>query len=140
MNLRVKEAASTASAGGIVSGSRQIDSGELALAARRMAGGLAALGVGQGDFVAILMRNDIPFLTASYGAIALGAFAVPVNWHFKADEVGYILRDSGAKVLIAHADLLRAASGGIPSGLPVFAVETPPEILAAYGIDPAQAR
>jgi long-chain acyl-CoA synthetase len=127
-------------ASGIVSGSRQIDAGELALAARRMAGGLAALGVGQGDCVAILMRNDIPFLTASYGAIALGAFAVPVNWHFKADEVGYILRDSGAKVLVAHADLFRAVEGAIPRGLPVLAIETPPEIIAAYGIDPADAQ
>jgi long-chain acyl-CoA synthetase len=139
MKVPVKAPASTI-ASGIVSGSRRVDHGDLAAQALRMAGGLATLGVGQGDCVAILMRNDIPFLIASYGAIALGALAVPVNWHFKPDEVGYVLRDSGAKVLIAHADLLRAASGGIPSGLPVFAVETPPEILAAYGIDPAQAR
>src|SRR3984893_6687568 len=131
---------SPSTAGSIISGSRQIDSSELALAARRMAGGLAALGVGQGDCVAILMRDDISFLTASYGAIALGAFAVPVNWHFKADEVGYILRDSGAKVLVAHADLFRAVEGAIPRGLPVLAVETPPEIVAIYGIDPVDAQ
>jgi long-chain acyl-CoA synthetase len=137
MNLRVAAKASTR---GIVSGSRQIDSGELALAARRMAGGLAALGVGQGDCVAILMRNDISFLTASYGAIALGAFAVPVNWHFKADEVGYVLRDSGAKVLVAHADLFRAVEGAIPRGLAVLAIETPPEIITAYCIDPISAQ
>ena len=105
-----------------------------------MAGGLAALGVGPGDCVAILMRNDIPYLIASYGAIALGAFAVPINWHFKADEIGYVLADSGAKVLVAHADLLPAARGAIPPGVPVLAIETPPEILTAYGIDPKEAR
>jgi long-chain acyl-CoA synthetase len=125
---------------GIVCGSRHIGRADLAARAQRMASGLRALGVGQGDCVAILMRNDIPFLIASYGAIALGAFAVPVNWHFKADEVGYVLRDSGAKVLVAHADLLRAVGGAIPRGLPVLAVETPPEVIAAYGIDPAAAR
>jgi long-chain acyl-CoA synthetase len=125
---------------GIVCGPRHIDHRDLAARAQRMAAGLRALGVGQGDCVAILMRNDIPYLVASYGAIALGAFAVPVNWHFKADEVGYILRDSGAKVLVIHADLFRAVKGVIPRGLPVLAVETPAEIAAIYGIDPAEAR
>ena len=127
-------------ASGIVSGSRHVDSAELAASAKRMAGGLAALGISQGDCVAILMRNDIPFLVASYGAIALGAFAVPINWHFKPDEIAYVLADSGAKALIGHADLLRAAHEGIPRALPVLAVETPPEILAAYGVDPSEAR
>jgi long-chain acyl-CoA synthetase len=140
MDQRVKRTASAASAGGIASGARHIGPAELARSVQRMAGGLAALGVGQGDCIAILMRNDIPFLVASYGAIALGAFAVPINWHFKADEVGYVLRDSGAKVLVAHADLFRAVEGAIPRGLPVLAVETPPEIIAAYGIDPAHAQ
>src|ERR1700675_22516 len=109
-------------ASGIISGSRHVDHRDLAACALRMAGGLAALGVGQGDCVAILMRNDIPFLIASYGAIALGAFAVPINWHFKADEIGYVLADSGAKVLVAHADLLRAVRGAIPPGVSLLAV------------------
>ncbi len=125
---------------GIISGSRHVDHRDLAARVQRMAGGLAALGVGPGDCVAILMRNDIPYLVASYGAIALGAFAVPINWHFKTDEIGYVLRDSGAKVLVAHADLFRAVEGAIPRGLPVLAVDTPPEILAAYRIDPAAAK
>src|SRR5205085_8878075 len=100
------KATSSTNASGIISGSRHVDYADLAARAQRMAGGLAAFDVGQGDCVAILMRNDIAFLVASYGAIALGAFAVPINWHFKPDEIGYVLRDSGAKVLIAHADLL----------------------------------
>ena len=60
----------------------------------------------QGDCVAILMRNDIAFMEASYAAQTLGAYAVPINWHFKAEEIDYILADCGAKVLIGHADLL----------------------------------
>src|SRR3979490_977389 len=121
---------SPSTAGSIVSGSRQNDSGEVPPPARPAGrgpvgpGARPALGVGGGDGGAILMRNDISFLTASYGAIALGAFAVPVNWHFKADQVGYVLRDSGAKVLVAHADLFRAVEGVIPRGLRVLAIET----------------
>jgi long-chain acyl-CoA synthetase len=139
MKAPVKAPASTTTSG-IASGSRRVDQKDLDARAQRMAGGLAGLGVGPGDCVAILMRNDIPYLIASYGAIALGAFAVPINWHFKADEIGYVLADSGAKVLVAHADLLLAARDAIPPGVPLLAVETPPEILAAYGIDPAEAR
>ena len=75
----------------------------------RAASGFAALGVRQGDCVALLLRNDFAFLEASLAAVRLGAYAVPINWHFKADEVAYVLADCGAKVLVAHADLLAAS-------------------------------
>ena len=44
-----------------------------------VAGGLAAHGVGQGDCVAILMRNDFAYLEASLAASRLGAYAVPID-------------------------------------------------------------
>jgi long-chain acyl-CoA synthetase len=58
-----------------------------------------------------------------------------VNWHFKPEEVDYILKDSGAAVLIGHADLLHQLGGGIPPGVTVISAPTPPEILATYQID-----
>jgi long-chain acyl-CoA synthetase len=125
---------------GIASGEREMSASDVSQASARMAGGLSALGVGAGDCVAILMRNDFPFLIASYGAIALGAFAVPINWHLKVDEIAYVLADSGAKALVVHADLLRAAKDAFPPGLPVLAVETPAEVCAAFGVGPADAR
>jgi long-chain acyl-CoA synthetase len=33
------------------------------------------------------MRNDIAFIEAAYAAMQLGAYAVPVNWHFKPEEI-----------------------------------------------------
>jgi acyl-CoA synthetase (AMP-forming)/AMP-acid ligase II len=54
------------------------------------------------------MRNDIAFLEASYAAMMLGAYAVPINWHFKGEEVAYVLADSGSRVLVGHTDLLAA--------------------------------
>ncbi len=122
---------------GILSGTRCIAQAELERRARAAAGGFRALGLLQGDGVAVLMRNDIAFLEASYGAVTLGAYAVPVNWHFKPDEVGYILRDSGVKILVAHADLLAPLAGHLPLDLIVLAVATPPEVIAAYRLDPA---
>ena len=95
------------------------------------------LGVGQGDSVCILMRNDIAFIEAAYAAMRLGAYAVPVNWHFKPEEINYILKDSGTPVLIGHADMLHQLRDAIPAGVTVLSVPTPPEILSNYKIDPA---
>ena len=81
------------------------------------------------------MRNDIAFIEAAYGAMRLGAYGVPVNWHFKPEEINYILRDSGTSVLIGHADLLHQLREAIPPGVTVLSVSTPPEILSTYKID-----
>ena len=122
---------------GIVCGARSLPKHEVEEQSRRIASGLAAFGVRQGDCLAILMRNDIAFLAASYGAMMLGAYAVPINWHFAAEEIAYILGDSGAKVLIGHADLLTLHGFAAASRIPVVCAETPPEIVATYRIDPA---
>jgi long-chain acyl-CoA synthetase len=121
---------------GIVSGRRRRSHAEVADRAARIAGGLQRLGVRQGDSVCILMRNDIAFIEAAYAAMRLGAYAVPVNWHFKPEEINYILRDSGTSVLIGHADLLHQLREVIPAGVTVLSAPTPPEILEQYTIDP----
>ena len=94
------------------------------------------LGVRQGDSVCILMRNDIAFIEAAYAAMRLGAYAVPVNWHFKPEEISYVLKDSEAPVLIGHADMLHQLHDAIPPGVSVLSVPTPPEILSNYKVDP----
>jgi long-chain acyl-CoA synthetase len=122
---------------GIISGSRRRGFDEVEQRVLRIAGGLRGLGVREGDCVCILMRNDITFLEASYAVMLLGAYAVPVNWHFKPEEVDYILKDTGTRVLIGHADLLNAVRGVIPGGMTLLSVPTPPEIEHAYRIDPS---
>src|SRR5665213_774414 len=121
---------------GIVSGQRRRSHAEVADRAARIAGGIQRLGIKPGDSVCILMRNDIAFLEAAYAAMRLGAYGVPVNWHFKPEEIQYVLKDSGSSVLIGHADLLHPLRGTIPSGVTVLSVPTPPEILRSYRIDP----
>ncbi len=102
--------------------------------ARRIATGLEAMGVGPGQCVAVLMRNDAPFLEVSYAVMRLGAYAVPLNWHFKGEEIAYILADCGAKALFGHADLITGIADHLPEGLPVFGVEVPASVRAAYGL------
>src|SRR3954463_1926034 len=121
---------------GIISGQRRRDHAEVAERADRIASGLQKLGVRQGDSVCVLMRNDIAFIEAAYAAMRLRAYGGPLNWHFKPEEKKYVLRDSGTRVLIAHADMLHQLRDAIPPGVTALGVPTPPEILANYKIDP----
>ena len=91
----------------------------------RAAGGFERLGIGEGDVVCLMLRNDPALLEGIFGARRLGAYTCPVNWHFKADEAGWILRDSGAKVLIVQSDLLKQIEGGIPQGVSVIEADAP---------------
>ena len=121
--------------GGIVSGRRFLSPETLAVRSRRTATGLHDLGVWQGDQVALLLRNDFALFEATLGASLLGASSVPLNWHLGPEEIAYILDDCGAKVLIAHADLLNEAVLAVCGNVEVIAVRTPDEIATAYGID-----
>src|ERR1043165_3043757 len=121
---------------GIISGNRRRSHDDVAARADRIASGLHSLGVKPGDSVCMLMRNDIAFIEAAYAAMRLGAYGVPINWHFKPEEINYVLADSGTRVLIAHADMLHQLREAIPQGVTVLAVPTPPEILSSYKIDP----
>src|SRR5215469_15178924 len=122
---------------GLVSGARRLSHTALHARVRQAAAGLAALSVTPGQCVALLMRNDIAFVEAALAAQTLGAYAVPINWHFKAEEVAFILADCGASVLIGHADLLAPIAAHIPSHIALIAAATPPEVADAYGLSPA---
>ena len=78
-----------------------------------VANALAARGIGHGDRVAIMVPN-IPQFAAAYYAIArLGAIVVPLNLLYKAEEVGYMLNDSGAKAIIIFEMFHPQATEGI---------------------------
>jgi long-chain acyl-CoA synthetase len=122
----------------VISGARVVELERLHARAARAASGLRALGIGEGGAVALMLRNDFAMFEASLAAGLIGAYATPINWHFTAEEAGYILRDSGARALVVHADLWPQVAPGVPPGVEVFAVPTPPEIRAAYGIEAAR--
>ncbi|GGE00338.1 acyl-CoA synthetase [Polymorphobacter glacialis] len=123
--------------GWISSGERTLDAVEFGDRVARAATVLEQLGIRKGDGVALYLRNDLAFFEASFGAGLLGVYPVPVNWHYTADEAGYLLRDSGVKLLLIHADLLPPIADAIPEGLRIVVVATPPEVCAAYGITAA---
>lgn len=102
---------------------REVPPAQFDDAVLRAAGGLARLGVGEDDTVCLMLRNVPAYLEGIFGARRLGAYTCPINWHFKAEEAGWILRDSGARVLIAQSDLLAQIRGGVPDGVAVVEVD-----------------
>ncbi|MDF1722075.1 MAG: AMP-binding protein [Minwuia sp.] len=78
---------------------RPVSHADLAAASRRVAQGLADLGVGLGDRVALWMPNAPAYLAAFFACGRLGAIATAVNTRYRAIEVGDIVSRSGAKVL-----------------------------------------
>lgn len=123
--------------GEIISGSRCVSTELVMSRAAQAAGGLAALGLNRGDTLALYLRNDIAFFEASFAAGLLGAYATPVNWHYVLDEARYLFENSGARIVVIHADLLAGIRTALLPGMAVLVVPTPLEIAEAYGVDPA---
>ena len=92
----------------VISGDRRVSYRELDARAERVAGALAAEGVGPGDRVALCLRNDIEYLELMLGAFKLAAVPVNVNYRYQPTELEYVLSDSGARVIV-HEDELGTA-------------------------------
>ncbi len=107
---------------GVRCGSSEASYPELFGAALRASSGFAELGIGAGDRVALLLRNSLEFLQASIATVPLGASAVPINWHWRGEEIAHVLADSGAKALVMHADLWPAIEGRVPAGVALVSV------------------
>jgi long-chain acyl-CoA synthetase len=74
------------------------------------AAGLRELGIGPGDTVAIQIPNLADFPRVYYATLAVGATIVPMHLLLTPEENAYVLRDSGAKLLVAHSSQLAAAT------------------------------
>ena len=74
-----------------------------------MAGMFKAMGLDRGDRVALLLPNCPEFLLCWFGLSTMGAICVPINTAYKRDEAAYILKNSGARMFVAHNSLLPVA-------------------------------
>jgi long-chain acyl-CoA synthetase len=122
--------------GEIASGDRRLGTADLQQLAARAATGLASVGIGEGDIIALFLRNDLAFFEAGTAAGLLAAYPTPVNWHATPEEARYIFENSGAKAVVIHSDFLPRVRSVIPKGVTILSVVTPPEIAEAYGIAP----
>ena len=82
--------------------SRRYTYAELDEWSNRVAEGLARLGMGRGDRVALFLPNIPEFAAAYLGIQKLGAVAVSMNSTLRAEETRFILRDSGSVALFTE--------------------------------------
>jgi acyl-CoA synthetase (AMP-forming)/AMP-acid ligase II len=76
----------------------------------QVANGLVEAGVKPGDRVGLLMVNGAEFIESYFAIAKLGGVVVPLNWRLVADELEFILRDSGVTTLIFSDDFIDLAT------------------------------
>jgi long-subunit acyl-CoA synthetase (AMP-forming) len=90
----------------IVDGDRKLTWNELRARARAVAGGLAKLGVGKGDSVALMLSNRLEFFPIDLGAVTLGAVPFSIYQTASPEQIAYVVGDAGAQVAIIEKGFL----------------------------------
>jgi long-chain acyl-CoA synthetase len=121
-------------------GERALRYEELDRAARGVATALRARGIAPGESVAVLVPNVAEFSIAYFGILYAGCTVVPLNVLLSAPEVEYHLKDSRARLLIAHPLFeAPARAGAQAAGVPVVAAAgTGPDTLAELAAEDPQ--
>ena len=112
----------------VVHGASRFTYRELEERCRRLAGALAARGVGKGDTVAVLAPNIPPLLEAHYGVPMTGGVLNALNTRLDAATIAFILEHGGAKVLIADrefSEVVEAALAGLKTKPLVIDIDDP---------------
>ena len=124
----------------LISGAARVTYAELDAASDRFAVGLARRGLVAGDAVVLQLPNLPQFAVAYFGILKAGCVAVPMNPLYKAGEVGHVLRDSGARLMVTWAGSLdEAAKGAADAGVDELFVVARAGIPAAVGVPPVRA-
>ena len=112
----------------VIHGARRFTYAELLERCRRLASVLAGTGIAPGDTVAVLAPNIPEMLEAHYGVPMAGAVLLTVNIRLDAAAIGFILRHSGARLLIVDREwgaVARAALADLPDPPRVVEIADP---------------
>jgi len=95
--------------------------GDLLARVNQVTHGLRALGLRPGDAIASVLPNGAAALEVYLAALQAGWYLTPINWHFTAPEIAYIMRDCEAKAVFVHerfgaVGATAAAEAGIDPG------------------------
>lgn len=97
----------------VLIGDDSLSYGELDRRAAELAHVMVGHGVAVDEPVAVMLPNGFEIIEAGIATAKAGAAFLPVNWHLGSDEVGWILSDSGTRLLISHIDLADTARSAL---------------------------
>jgi HIP---CoA ligase len=89
----------------------ELSYGQMAVAAARLAGQLAAIGLRPGDRLGILLPNGIRWCAAFLGAHAAGLDVVPLNTWYREDELLAVAERARLRVIVTRDEIFGLASG-----------------------------
>ncbi len=119
----------------LIHGPHRISYAKLDERTNRVANGLRALGIGPGDHVAVLVKNDHRFVETILGALRAGASATPATTRAHLTTLEHIVTDSSARVLFASVDFKDEAAtlaATVPGLRHVFVMDAAPEGTTDY--------
>ena len=103
-------------------GDTSVDRSTFADNIEHAAGGLAAAGIKPGDCIALLLGNSVAFVEISLAVGLIGAYAVPINWHFTAIETGQLLDDCTPKLIFVDRGREQSVPPRWSAGVPLIEV------------------
>src|SRR5438094_6651555 len=87
-----------------------------------------SLGLKAGDHIALLMENRLEFMEICWAAQRSGLYYTAISRYLTADEIGYIVRDCGARIVITSpkcAGQINGLMSGAPGEPLLYMVDTP---------------
>src|SRR5688500_3080261 len=99
-------------------GDYSITWGDLRKRVAAIAGGLASLGVGKGDTVAIMLNNRPEFIPIDMAVVTLGGVPFSIYQTSSPEQIEYVVADAGAKVAVieeAFAEVFAKAKENLPN-------------------------
>ncbi|HEX4250990.1 MAG TPA: benzoate-CoA ligase family protein [Pseudonocardia sp.] len=94
----------------------ELSYGQLLAQVRRVAAGLLGLGVRPEERVLCCMADDVELFTAILAAMYVGAVAVPCSTMLTAAELGKLVADSRARLVLGSTEFRAAVLGGVAYG------------------------
>jgi len=97
-------------------------------ASNRVANGIRACGYGPGDRIAVVMPNSVHYAVADFGIYKSGAALVPMNMMISPDDIAFVLKDAGVRLIFVDASLadkIRSMQGSLPQLKDIIVVDGP---------------
>nr|AGC72684.1 long-chain-fatty-acid--CoA ligase [uncultured bacterium A1Q1_fos_2286] len=115
----------------LVCGDRRLTYAQLEERANRLANHLDANGIGPGDFVGCYLTNGTEYIETLLACFKLRAVPVNINYRYVAEELRYLLADSGCVVLVCDADFVERVAT-VASSVPALRHTL---VVGAAGVD-----